>query len=58
MGRNVHPVQSLDVLKSLVVAPDQKSLTGLVDILDSDVLSELTDEDHSQCLMKRALINP
>ena len=40
-----------------MVAQDQKSLTGLVGILDSDVLSELTDEDSSLCLMKRALIN-
>ena len=39
-----------------MVAQDQKSLTGLVGILDSDVLSELTNEDPSLCLMKRALI--
>ena len=40
-----------------MVAQDQKSLTGLVGILDSDVLAELTDEDPSLCLMKRAFIN-
>ena len=40
-----------------MVAQGQKSLTGLVGILDFDVLSELTDEDSSLCLMKRALIN-
>ena len=40
-----------------MVAPDQKSLTGWVGILDSDVLSELTDEESSLRLMKRALIN-
>ena len=57
MGRIVQPVQSLEILKSSVVAPDQKSLTGLVGILDSDVLLELTDEDPSLRLMKRALIN-
>ena len=50
-------VHSLEILKSPVVAKDQKSLTGLVGILDSDVLSELTDEDASLCLMKRAIIN-
>ena len=49
---------NLEILKSsAVVAPDQKSLTGLMGILDSDVLSELTDEDYSLRLMKRALIN-
>ena len=36
---------------------NQKLLTVLVGILDSDVLSELTNEDSSLCLMKRALIN-
>ena len=50
-------VQSLQILKSSVVAQDQKSLTGLVGFLDSEVLAELTDEDPSLCLMKRALIN-
>ena len=40
-----------------MVAKDQKSLTGLVGILDSDVLSELTDEDASLSLMKRAIVN-
>ena len=50
-------VNSLEILKSPVVAADQKSLTGLVGILDSDVLSELTDEDASLSLMKRAIIN-
>ena len=35
----------------------EKSLTGCVGILDSRVLSELTDEDSSLRLMKRALIN-
>ena len=57
VNRQVQSVQSLEILKSSVVAQDQKSLTGLVGILDSDVLSELTDEDSSLCLMKRALIN-
>ena len=57
VNRHVQSVQSLEILKSSVVAQDQKSLTGLVGILDSDVLSELTDEDSSLCLMKRALIN-
>ena len=57
VGRKVQPVHSLEFLKSLVVAPDQKSLSVLVDILDSDVLSELTDEDPSLRLMKRALVN-
>ena len=57
MNRQTQSVQSLEILKSSVVAQDQKSLTGLVGILDSDVLSELTDEDFSLCLMKRALIN-
>ena len=56
-NRQTQSVQSLEILKSSVVAQDQKSLTGLVGILDSDVLSELTDEDSSLCLMKRALIN-
>ena len=56
-NRQTQSVQSLQILKSSVVAQDQKSLTGLVGILDSDVLSELTDEDPSLCLMKRALIN-
>ena len=50
-------VQSLEILKSPVIAQDQKSLNGLVGILDSDVLLELTDEETSLCLMKRALIN-
>ena len=50
-------VNSLEILKSPVVAADQKSLTGLVGILDSDVLSELTDEDANLSLMKRAIIN-
>ena len=50
-------VNSLEILKSPVVAADQKSLTRLVGILDSDVLSELTDEDASLSLMKRAIIN-
>ena len=50
-------VNSLEILKSPVVAADQKLLTGLVGILDSDVLSELTDEDASLNLMKRAIIN-
>ena len=44
-------------LKSSVVAPDQKSLSGLVGILDADVLSELPDKDLSFRLMKLALIN-
>ena len=57
VNHHVQPVQSLEILKSSVVAQDQKSLTGLVDILDSDVLLELTDEDSSLRLMKRALIN-
>ena len=56
-NRQTQSVQSLQILKSSVVAQDQKSLTGLVGILDSDVLSELTDGDPSLCLMKRALIN-
>ena len=56
-NRQPQSVQSLEILKSPVVAKDQKSLTGLAGILDSDVLSELTDEDNSLCLMKRALIN-
>ena len=50
-------VQSLEILKAPVVAKDQKSITGLVGILDSDVLSELTDEDASLYLMKRAIVN-
>ena len=49
-NRQPQSVQSLEILKSPVVAKDQKSLTGLVGILDSD-------EDTSLCLMKRALIN-
>ena len=57
VGRTIQPLHSLEILKSSVVAPDQKSLSGLVGILDSDVLSELTDEDPSLRLMKRALIN-
>ena len=57
VNRHVQSVQSLEILKSSMVAQDQKSLTGLVGILDSDVLSELTDEDSSLCLMKRALFN-
>ena len=57
VNRHVQSVQSLEILKSSVVAQDQKSLYGLVGILDSDVLSELTDEDPSLCLMKRALFN-
>ena len=57
VNRQTQSLQSLEILKSSVVAQDQKSLTGLVGILDSDVLSELTDEDSSLCLMKRALIN-
>ena len=55
-NRQPQSVHSLEILKSPVVAKDQKSLTGLVGILDSDVLSELTDEDASLCLMKRAII--
>ena len=50
-------VNSLEILKSPVVTKDQKSLTGLVGILDSDVLSELTDEDASLSLMKRAIVS-
>ena len=50
-------VNSLEILKSPVVTKDQKSLTGLVGILDSDVLSELTDEDASLSLIKRAIVN-
>ena len=50
-------VNSLEILKSPVVAKDQKSLTGRVGTLDSDVLSELTDEDASLSLMKRAIVN-
>ena len=53
-NRQSQSVHSLEILKTPVVAKDQKSLTGLVGILDSDVLSELTDEDASLCLMKRA----
>ena len=56
-NRQPQSVHSLEILKSPVVAKDQKSLTGLVGNLDSDVLSEVTDEDASLCLMKRALIN-
>ena len=56
-NRQPQSAQSLEILKSPVLAQNQKSLTGLVGILDSDVLSELTDEDTSLCLMKRALIN-
>ena len=56
-NRQSQSVHSLEILKSPVVAKDQKSLTGLVGILDSDVLSELKDEDVSLCLMKRAIIN-
>ena len=56
-NRQSQSVHSLEILKSPVVAKDQKSLTGLLGILDSDVLSELTDEDASLCLMKRAIIN-
>ena len=56
-NRQPQSVHSLENLKSPVVAKDQKSLTGLVGILDSDVLSELTDEDASLCLMKRTIIN-
>ena len=57
VGRAVQPVHSLQILKSSVVAPDQKSLSGLVGFLDSDVLSELTDENPSLRMMKRALTN-
>ena len=57
MNHQTQSVQILEILKSSVVAQDQNSLTGLVSILDSDVVSELTDEDSSLCLMKRALIN-
>ena len=56
-NRQSQSVHSLEILKTPVVAKDQKSLTGLVGILDSDVLSALTDEDASLCLMKRAIIN-
>ena len=56
-NRQSQSVHSLEILKTPVVAKDQKSLTGLVGILDSDVLSEVTDEDASLCLMKRAIIN-
>ena len=55
MNRQTQSVQSLEILKSSVVAQDQKSLTGLVGLLDSDVLSQFMDEDSSLCLMKRAL---
>ena len=57
VNRHVQPVQSLEILKSSVVAQDQKSLTGLVGILDTDVLWEHTDEDSCLRLMKRALVN-
>ena len=53
VGHSAQPVLSLDILKSPVVAPDRKSLSGL----DANVLSELTDEDPSVRLMKRVLIN-
>ena len=54
MDRPSQPLLSLDILKSPVVAIDRKSLSG---ILDADVMSELTDEDPSLRLMKRALFN-
>ena len=57
VGCSAQPVLNLDILKSPVVAPDRKSLSGLAGILDSDMLSELTDEDPSLRLKKRALIN-
>ena len=57
VGRTVQPVLSLNILKSSVFARDPKLLSGFLGILDSDVLSELTDEDPSLRLMKRALIN-
>ena len=47
VGRSAQPVLSLDTLKSPVVAPNRKSLSGLVGILDSDVSSEVKDEDPS-----------
>ena len=47
----------MDSLKSPYIAPDRKLLSGLVGILDADVLSELKDEDSSLHLMKPALIN-
>ena len=50
-------VLNFDILKSSIVTPDQKSLSGLVGILEADVLSELTDENSSLRLAKRALIN-
>ena len=53
----IQSAHSLEILKAPVVAKDQKSITGLVGILDSDVLSELTDEDASLCLMERAIVN-
>ena len=57
VGRAVQSVHSLEILKSSVVAPDQKSLSGLVSIPVSDALSKFTDEEPSLRLMKRALIN-
>ena len=52
----------MDILKSslllsAVVPPDRKSLSSLVGVLAIDMLSELTNEDPSLPLMKRALIN-
>ena len=41
VGRSSQQVLSLDIRKSPVVAPDRKSLSGLVGNLDVDVLSEI-----------------
>ena len=41
----------------VIVAKDKESLPGLIDILDADILSELTDEDATLRLMKMAIRN-
>ena len=40
-----------------IVAKDKKSLPGLVEILDAEILSELTDEDATLRLMKMTIRN-
>ena len=50
-------VLSFSILKSLVVAPDRKSLSGRVGILDANVLPELTDKNPGLSFKKWPLIN-
>ena len=53
-----HPRESLhnlSKLKKSIVSPDKKSLSGLVGILKSFFLSEITNKDHSLPPLKRTL---